>query len=458
MTDRGDRRSLTIGLMLAVMAIAFESYAVLTAMPAAAKDLGDLDLYAWTFTAFVIAMTFSIVASGQITDRIGPVQPMIVGFVVFAVGLAFAGWSPNMLALLAARFVQGLGAGTMNVAVMVLIARVFDERERATLMTWFSACWMVPAFIGPTVAAAIAESTSWHWVFWSVLPLMAIAGALVIGPLRRVTLSIEEPHQIKKRLLWLAALVAAGTAALQWAGQTLNATSALWGIAGVVAIAVGLPPLMPRGFTWIPHRISGVIGARLFSAGAFFGAQAFLTLSLLQQRGISLIQAGIVLAVGALGWMAGALLQAQSWLRLSRDQLIELGVAAIAAGVGLLAVAAFLPWLWIGVLLAGWVLAGFGMGIQNASTSLAVMQLSSEAELGRNTSALQVGESLGSSLFTGVAGAWFTWWRIRADPTVTFGGLFTLMAIVGVVAIWSARNIGDVRNHSLKGADEAADE
>ena len=29
---------------------------------------------------------------------------------------------------------------------------------------------------------------------------------------------------------------------------------------------VGLPPLMPKGFTWIPHRISGVIGARLFSA------------------------------------------------------------------------------------------------------------------------------------------------------------------------------------------------
>ncbi len=458
MSDQGDRRSLTIGLMLAVAAIAFESYAVLTAMPAAAQDLGDLDLYAWTFTAFVIAMTFSIVASGQVTDRIGPVQPMIIGFVVFALGLAIAGGAPTMLVLLAARFVQGLGAGTMNVAVMVLIARVFDERERATLMTWFSACWMVPAFIGPTVAATIAETTSWHWVFWSVLPLMAVAGALVIGPLRRVTLSIEEPHQIKKRLLWLAALVAAGTAALQWAGQTLDLASALWGIAGVAAIAVGLPPLMPKGFTWIPHRISGVIGARLFSAGAFFGAQAFLTLALIQSRGISLITAGIILAVGALGWMAGALMQSQSWLHLSRDQLIQLGVAAIAAGIALLSIAAFLPWLWIGVLLLGWILAGFGMGIQNASTSLAIMQMSSEAELGRNTSALQVGESLGSSLFTGVAGAWFTWWRVRSSDEVTFGGLFAVMAVVGLLAIWSARHIGTVQNHSLKGAAGDADE
>ena len=76
-SEETDRRWLTIGLMMCVMAISFESYAVLTAMPAAARDLGNLGLYAWTFTAFVIAMTFSIVASGQFSDRYGPIQPMI---------------------------------------------------------------------------------------------------------------------------------------------------------------------------------------------------------------------------------------------------------------------------------------------------------------------------------------------------------------------------------------------
>ncbi len=449
MSEGSDRRSLTIGLMIAVMAIAFESYAVLTAMPAAAADLGELDLYAWAFTAFVIAMTFSIVASGQVTDRHGPVRPMIVGFVVFAVGLAAAGAAPTMFVLLASRFVQGLGAGTMNVAVMVLIAHIYDEKERATIMTWLSACWMVPAFVGPTIAAAIAEATSWHWVFWSVLPLMVVAGILVIGPLRRVEVVMEDPHEIRYRLLWLAALVAAGTAAIQWAGQRLDLTSAIWAAAGIAAIAVGLPPLMPRGFTWLPHRITGVIGARLFSAGAFFGAQSFLTLALIQNRGLSLIFAGATLTVGAVGWMAGALLQSRSWLKLTRDGLIVLGVASIAAGIALVAVASFWPWLWIGVLLAGWIISGFGMGLMNASTSLAVMQMSGQAEMGRNTSALQVGESLGSSLFTGIAGAWFAWWRVRHSTPTTFGGLFALMVLVGLVAIWSARRIGTVQNHSL---------
>ena len=87
MSGKADRRWLTIGLMMCVMAISFESYAVLTAMPAAARDLGNLSLYAWTFTAFVIAMTFSIVASGQFSDRYGPIQPMMWGFGIFAGGL-----------------------------------------------------------------------------------------------------------------------------------------------------------------------------------------------------------------------------------------------------------------------------------------------------------------------------------------------------------------------------------
>ena len=156
MSEKTDRRWLTIGLMMCVMAISFESYAVLTAMPAAARELGNVSLYAWTFTAFVIAMTFSIVASGQFSDKYGPVQPMIWGFGIFAAGLVIAAIAPSMWVLLVGRFTQGLGAGTMNVAVMVLIARAYDEAQRARLMMWFSACWMLPAFVGPPLVAWVA--------------------------------------------------------------------------------------------------------------------------------------------------------------------------------------------------------------------------------------------------------------------------------------------------------------
>lgn len=443
-----DHRWLKLGLMMCVVAISFESYAVLTAMPAAARDLGNLELYAWTFTAFVIAMTFSIVASGQFTDRYGPVQPMMVGFGIFAAGLVIAALAPTMWVLLLARFTQGLGAGTMNVAVMVLIARAFDAKERAVLMTWFSACWMVPAFVGPPLAGWIVTISSWHWVFWAVLPVMAFGGLLVFRPLRTVELTPEEPHELKKRLMALAALVAVGLALIQWAGQRLDPIAILIAIVGLAAVVFGLPPLMPKNIDWTGKGISGVVGARLFSAGAFFGAQSFMPLMLIEQRGLREVITGVMLTIGAIGWMLGALLQMQSWLSWRRDQMVLVGVGGIAAGVALLAVSAFFPETWLVLVAVAWIVAGFGMGLQNPSTSLAVMQLSVEDELGRNTSSLQVGESLGSSLFTGLAGAWFAHFHLSGGNEVTFGGLMTMMAVVGLVAIVMASRIGPVHNYS----------
>lgn len=48
----------------------------------------------------------------------------------------------------------------------------------------------------------------------------------------------------------------------------------LWAAAGLAAIVFGLPPLMPKTIDWTGRGIAGVVGARLFSAGAFFGAQS----------------------------------------------------------------------------------------------------------------------------------------------------------------------------------------
>ena len=93
-----------------------------------------------------------------------------------------------------------------------------------------------------------------------------------------------------------------------------------------------------------------------------------------------------------------------------------------------------------------WIIAGFGMGLQNPSTSLAVMQLSSDDQLGRNTSSLQVGESLGSSLFTGLAGAWFAHFHETAALSFTFGGVMVMMVLTGLLSVLMAYRIGPVHH------------
>src|SRR5690349_17125003 len=70
------RRALAIGICTTVVAIAFESIAVATAMPVAARELNGLSYYAWAFSAFVIGMLFATVVAGRLSDRIGPAKPL----------------------------------------------------------------------------------------------------------------------------------------------------------------------------------------------------------------------------------------------------------------------------------------------------------------------------------------------------------------------------------------------
>ena len=65
------RRNLTAGLVLTITLVAFEALAVSTIMPIVAEELGNLELYGWVFTAFMLGSLIGIVVVGGIIDRRG---------------------------------------------------------------------------------------------------------------------------------------------------------------------------------------------------------------------------------------------------------------------------------------------------------------------------------------------------------------------------------------------------
>src|SRR4051794_2954067 len=113
------QRRLTVGLCVTIVAIAFESIAVATAMPVAARDLNGLSYYSWSFSLFLVGMLFSTVLAGRLSDRIGPARPLLAGLAVFAAGLVLAGSAQHIFQLVAGRLVQGVGSGLINTAVFV---------------------------------------------------------------------------------------------------------------------------------------------------------------------------------------------------------------------------------------------------------------------------------------------------------------------------------------------------
>ena len=221
-----------------------------------------------------------------------------------------------MAQLVAGRLVQGLGSGAMNVAIYVCVAVAFSRRQRPKMFTYISTAWVLPSFVGPPVSAWLTQHLSWHWVFFAVIPLVIFGGAMAFPSLLRMMRAHRptDADDTKPAPMWAAGLLAVAAAMLQLAGQRLDWLAVGLAVGGVAGLLVALPPLMPPGFLRFRRGLPQVMQTRGLLAGAFFGAEAFVPLMLVEQRSVPLLQAGAVLTVGAIGWTVGSWLQSRPWL------------------------------------------------------------------------------------------------------------------------------------------------
>ncbi|MFC7617068.1 MFS transporter [Actinokineospora soli] len=226
-------RATTVGILLLITIGAFEHLGVSTAMPRMLAELDGGHLYSWPFTAFLAASVISTVLAGRVSDRIGPRPVLLVGPAVFLAGLVVAGTASDMPTLLAARFLQGLGLGAEAVAIYVLIAQVYPERERPRMFGLLAAAWVVPSILGPTAAGVVTEFIGWRWVFLGLAPL-ALLGVVLLVPALRALPPVTSSGAVRRGLPLAAVAAGVGIASLTWAVQH----SVWWlGLAGVALLA-----------------------------------------------------------------------------------------------------------------------------------------------------------------------------------------------------------------------------
>ena len=73
--------------------IAIEGTIVSTAMPQIAAQLGDLHLYAWAFSAFLLSQTATTVTFGKLADLYGRKPVLLGGIAIFLVGSLLCGFA-----------------------------------------------------------------------------------------------------------------------------------------------------------------------------------------------------------------------------------------------------------------------------------------------------------------------------------------------------------------------------
>jgi MFS family permease len=442
-------RALAIGLVLTITFVASEALAVVTVMPVVARDLGGLRLYGWVFSGFMLGNVIGIVVAGREADRRGPALPFVGGVLLFGIGLAIAGLAPSMGVLVAGRVLQGIGAGAVPAVSYAAIGRCFSGPLRARMMAVLSTAWVLPGLAGPALAAEVARLFGWRWVFLGLLPIVAVAGAIAVPAL--VRLGPPGAAQVGEHRL-LDGIRTAGGAAMILAGLSLAAGSGAIP-AGVALIlgggAVGVPAfrrLVPAGTLSARAGLPATILTRGLLTFTFFGADAYVTLTITVVRHRSPVVAGIAVTGATIAWTAGAWVQARLSDTWEGPRLVRTGLVIVLAGIGgmMLALQPSVP---VAVALAAWTVAGLGMGLGYAPTSLMMLRMAPPGREGRASASLSLADVLGTALGIGVGGAAVA---AGAGKNLSLGimAAFVIAAAMGFVALAITRRLPPGTNSS----------
>lgn len=415
---------------------AFEGMAVATVMPIVAIEFDGLGVYAWAFSSYVACSLVGMVVSGTWSDRHGPRRSMWLGLWVFAGGAVVAGVAWSMPVLIAARGIQGFGGGALIVATYVLIARAFPDDLRPKAFSLLAASWVVPAIVGPLIAGWLTESLSWRFAFWLVPFVLILPALLLRTSLREHDGGTGErgpSGRIPPALITAIGLTMAMAAFVRPAGLPLWVDALGLGV-GLLMLAYGAHRLLPAGSLRLRRGLPTTVLMRGILAGAFFGAEAFIPLALVEQRGYTVTLAGLVLSVSALGWWVGSYSQSRIPESTDRGATVRVGALIVALGLATLPVCliAAVPAV---VCAVSYFVASIGMGLCFPSIAVQTLRLSSESEQGANSAALQISDAILSSLALGMLGAIHAAAVARGGATTgTYDALWWLSAAVALVA------------------------
>lgn len=430
----------TLGSCALVFLGAFESLAVTTVMPVVSADLNGAGLYALAFAGPLATGVIGMVVAGNWCDRIGPIAPLYTSAVLFMIGLIVAGTATLMPVLVAGRLVQGLGTGAINVALYVVVARVYPARLHPQIFAGFAAAWVIPSLIGPFAAGVVTELFSWHWVFLGVVGLVLIAAAMVGPALRGLPARDADAEPAPwsfRRIGW--SVVAAGAVLALDLLSTVERVGGVLVLVGIIVALVAVRPLLPSGTLRSRRGLPSVVLVRGLAGAAFFGTEVYLPYLLVERYQFSPSLAGLALTLGALAWAGASWLQGRMPVRLTHRMSTTIGAALVLAAIILAGLTALLT-LAPAVAIAGWVLGGGGMGLMYPRISVMTLALSTTANQGFNSSALSISDSLGAALALAMTGIVFTG---LASAGLSFAGVFALTAVISLAALVIAPRVAE---------------
>ena len=406
-----ERKSWTlIAVSVATFMLLLDITVVNVALPSICRELGAsfTDLQ-WVVDAYTLTLAALVLTAGSLADRLGRRRLFGAGLAIFSAASLLCALAPDPRFLNLARAVQGVGGAVMFAVSLALIAQEFKAgRERGMAMGAYGATIGIAVAIGPLIGGALTDGLGWRSIFYLNVPIGLAAIAITYLRLR------ESRDPNATRVDWLG--VASFSAALFCLVLALvRGNHEGWGSALIVSLFAGATVLLVA-FIVIERRVAepmlplGLFGRRAFTgvqlaafaiSGSMFALFLYLTLYLQNYLGYSPLQAGIrYLPITVASFIAAPI----AGVLLSRVQarvLLCVGLAGVGLGLLLMAdIHASSHWT---TLLAGFLIAGAGIGLVNpVIADVAVRVVPKERSgmaAGVNDTFRQVGVSVGIAVW-----------------------------------------------------------
>ena len=398
---RGRDGRLVVGLLLFETLGAVHILVVAAVMPAVLRDLGNLPLYGWAFSAAALAMIGTIPIVGAAVDRFGAKPLVVATAALYFVGLLVSALAPSMAVLVVGRFVQGAASGSAYALSLGTVAKTLSPSVRPRVLALMATSWLLPGLLGPPIGGLLADTIGWRWAFVVPIPFLVLSVLMIYPVLRDDADPEAAPAPILRALVLMV-----GTALFLTGVDGRSVASGVAAVVGLVIALVGLRGIIAPG-TFRARRgaPAAAICAFLLSLG-FASIDSYVPLMLTGVRGMSVFRAGLTITVGACTWALGSWWQSSVVGRRSYGSVVAIGASFFLVGIGI----AYLvvhggP---IPVIYLAWAAAGFGMGAAFPTIPLAGMAGADEGAEARELSPTLLMDTLGIALGAGLGGAAIT--------------------------------------------------
>lgn len=128
-------------------------------------------------TVFVVPIAIGTPISGVLADRFGRQKILIPSLLLFAIAGVACSFAPDFQTLLKLRFLEGVGAASLESLALTLISDLYKGKTLTSAMAFNASMIGISLAVYPLLSGSLA---TWGWRYPFLLPLAAVPVVLAV--------------------------------------------------------------------------------------------------------------------------------------------------------------------------------------------------------------------------------------------------------------------------------------